>query len=287
MSRIRVEPLLATLVLVLAGSVQTASAQVFGTFSWQMQPYCNKVVLTLTTIPTGFALAGFDDRCGADTRSAASGQAVFNPNGTVSVNFTIVTSPTGRTAGVSGIVNPSTGNGSWTDSLGNTGSFALGGNTPGLPSRPVAPEVLTVADNPNPNPAASPCNFATPPTLVLCGTTTSRWLNGGYGLEGLQIWRDEFNQVHIRGALGRQGGGSLTTGDPVLFILPPSLRPRRTLAFSIGTGPFAGASSTGAALIVIYAATFPSGAGFVGFFNPSISSHSTLFFGELVYSLDQ
>ena len=285
MSRIRVEPLLATLVLVLAGSVQTASAQPFGTFSWQMQPYCNKVVLTLTTIPTGFALAGYDDRCGADQRSAASGQAVFNPNGTVSVNFTIVTSPTGRTSGVSGIVNPSTGNGTWTDSLGNTGSFALGGNTPGLPSRPVAPAVLTVADNPNA--LQSPCNVPTPPTLVLCGTTTSRWLNGGYGLEGLQIWRDEFNQVHIRGTLGRPGGGALTTGEALLFILPPSLRPKRTLAFSIGTGPFAGGSTTGAALLIIYAATFPSGPGSVGLFNPSVPTHSTLLFGELVYSLDQ
>jgi hypothetical protein len=262
-----------------------ASAQVFGTFSWQMQPYCNKVVLTLTTTATGFSLSGYDDMCGANPRSTASGQAVFNPDGTVSVNFTLVSSPSGRSAGVSGIVSPSSGAGTWTDSLGHSGTFAIGGSSLGLAARPLAPDVLTVADNPNA--AQSPCNVPTPPALVLCGTSTTRWLNGGYGFEGLQIWRDEFNQVHIRGALGRPGGGSLTSGDGLLLVLPPNLRPKRTLAFSIGTGPFAGASTTGAATIVIYAATFPSGPGNVGLFNPSVPTHSTLFFGELVYSLDQ
>lgn len=285
MPRIRVQELLATLALVLAVLVPTASAQVFGTFSWQMQPFCNKVVLTLTTVPTGFVLSGFDDRCGANPRSTASGQAIFNPNGTVSVNFTIVASPTGRTTGISGIVNPSTGSGTWTDSLGNTGTFALGGNSIGLPVRPLTPTVLTVAENPNA--MQSPCNVPTPPTLLLCGTATTRWLNGGYGFDGLQIWRDEFNQVHIRGTLGRPGGGSLSSGEGILFVLPPSLRPSRTLAFSIGTGPFAGASTTGAATIVIYAADFPNGAGFVSMFNPNTPTHSTLFFGELVYSLDE
>lgn len=268
--------------LLLASST---SAQVFGTFSWQMQPYCNKVVLTLTTTPTGFALSGYDDMCGGNPRSTAGGQAVFNPDGTVSVNFTLVTSPSGRSAGVSGIVSPFTGAGTWTDSLGHTGTFVLGANTLGLPGRPLAPDVLTVADNPNA--AQSPCAVPTPPTLVLCGTSTSRWLNGGYGFEGLQIWRDEFNQVHIRGTLGRPGGGTLTTGDGILFVLPANLRPKRTLAFPIGTGPFAGSSTTGGATIVIYAANFASGPGIVGVFNPSVPTHSTLLFGELVYSLDQ
>lgn len=283
MSRRLPRMLLCTLA-VLPLTTSTASAQVFGTFSWQMQPYCNKVVLTLTTTPTGFSLSGYDDVCGASQRSTASGQAVFNPDGTVGVNFVVVTSPSGRSASVSGIVSPATGAGTWSDSLGRTGTFAFGGNAPGLPARPLVPEVLLVADNPNA--AQSPCNVPTPPTLVLCGTSASRWLNGGYGFEGLQIWRDEFNQVHIRGTLGRPGGGALNTGDGLLFVLPPSLRPKRTLAFSIGTGPFAGASPTGAATIVIYAATFPSVPGVVSLFNPSVPTHSTLYFSELVFSLD-
>lgn len=84
-----------------------------------------------------------------------------------------------------------------------------------------------------------------------------------------------------------RGGGTLTTGEGIIFVLPPSLRPKRTLAFAVGTGPFAGASPTGTATIVIYAANFPAGPGIVGFFNPSVPTHSTLLFGELVYSLDQ
>ena len=50
---------LAALVGVLCAA--PASAQVFGTLSWQMQPYCNVVTLTLTVTPTGFALDGHDD----------------------------------------------------------------------------------------------------------------------------------------------------------------------------------------------------------------------------------
>jgi hypothetical protein len=45
-------------------SPTAADAQV-GTFTWQMQPYCNKVTLTLTNSPGGFSLNGFDDHCGA------------------------------------------------------------------------------------------------------------------------------------------------------------------------------------------------------------------------------
>lgn len=269
---------------VLSFSTAGASAQVFGTFSWQMQPYCNKVVLTLTTTPTGFSLSGYDDACGASQRSTAAGQAVFNPDGTVGVNVVLVASPSGRPASISGVVSPATGTGTWTDSLGRTGTFAFGGNTPGLPVRPLVPDVLLVADNPNA--AQSPCNVPTPPTLVLCGTSASRWLNGGGGFEGVQIWRDEFNQVHIRGTLGRPGAGALTTGDGLLFVLPSNLRPKRTLAFPIGTGPFAGASTTGAATLVVFAATFPTGPGYVQVFNPTVPTHSTLFFGELVFSLD-
>lgn len=275
----------ALIVLALCLWPRASAAQVFGTFAWQMQPYCNTLTLTLTSTPTGFSLSGYDDMCGGNPRSTASGQAVFNPDGTVSVNVTLVSTPGARTTGVSGVVSPATGAGTWSDSLGTTGTFALGGRTPGLPPRPVTPRVLTVADNPNL--PQDPCAQLVPPTMQLCGTTITRWLNGGYGLDGLEVWRDEFNQVHVRGTLGRSGGGAISTGQGLLFVLPPSLRPRRTLAFPIGTGPFAGASSTGGATIVIYSATFPGIPGAVSVFNPSVPTHSTLIFGELVFSLDQ
>ncbi len=114
-----------------------ASAQVFGTFTWQMLPYCNKVTLTLTSEPAGFRLDGSDDQCGAATKGSAVGTGVFNPDGSVGINFTIVASPSGRGVQVSGIVSPANGQGTWSDSAGNSGTFAFFGAVPGLPVRPL------------------------------------------------------------------------------------------------------------------------------------------------------
>jgi hypothetical protein len=106
-------------------TVTGASAQVFGTFSWQMQPYCNIVSLTLTQTPGGFTVDGSDNQCGAAKLAGAAGMALFNPDGTVGLEFTIVTAPSPKAVHVSASVNPGTGNGSWTDSVGNSGSFTL------------------------------------------------------------------------------------------------------------------------------------------------------------------
>jgi len=112
-----------------------ARAQVFGTFTWQMQPFCNRVTITLSNTPAGFTLDGADDQCGV-SRGSVFGVAVFTPTGTVALNFTIVSAPGGVGAHVSGIVDPGTGSGTWTDSTGHAGTFVLGGGTPGLPARP-------------------------------------------------------------------------------------------------------------------------------------------------------
>ena len=115
-----------------------ASAQVFGVFTWQMQPYCNNVTLTLTSVSGNFTLDGFDDQCGGAKRSAASGMGVFNPDGTVSVNFTIVP-PAGQPLHVAASVSPANGQGTWTDDQGHGGTFAFFGATPGLPPLPTTP----------------------------------------------------------------------------------------------------------------------------------------------------
>lgn len=121
------------------------------TLRWQLQPYCNVVTLTLTPTATGFAVDGHDDQCGAATRAGARGHVTFNPDGSAGVGFTVVTSPGGRGVHVSAIVSAGTGQGTWRDSLGNTGTFVLGGDTPGLPPRPVpasglAAGVVTAAE---------------------------------------------------------------------------------------------------------------------------------------------
>lgn len=124
------------LAALLAIAPWTATAQTI-TAAWQMQPYCNRVTLTLTPSPAGgFALQGTDDQCGAANPGSAVGHASFNAGGNVTLNFTIVTAPAAKPLHVSAIVSPSDGNGTWTDSVATTGSFVFFGAVPGLPPRP-------------------------------------------------------------------------------------------------------------------------------------------------------
>lgn len=134
MSGRRRASLFRTLVL-LAGFVApaTAGAQVFGTFSWQMQPYCNVVTLTLSLSPAGFLVDGSDNQCGAVNKAGAVGVATFNASGNVTFTITIVAAPSGQAVHVSALVSPANGQGSWTDSTGNSGTFAFLANTGGPP----------------------------------------------------------------------------------------------------------------------------------------------------------
>jgi hypothetical protein len=122
-----------------------ASAQVYGTFTWQMQPYCNKVTLTLTSLTGNFILDGFEDQCGTTNKASAVGVATFNAVNNVTLNFTIVPAPSGKPVHVSAVVSPADGSGTWTDSVGNFGTFAFFGNVPGLPARPLPPSGIAPA----------------------------------------------------------------------------------------------------------------------------------------------
>lgn len=129
----------ATLFVALAvlAHASTASAQVFGTFAWQMQPYCNQVTMTVTQITTGYTIDGFDSQCGAAKRASIVGMLHIDPDGTVGMDFTIVTAPSPRGLHVSASISPATGSGNWSDSVGNSGTFVLGGAAPNLPPRPL------------------------------------------------------------------------------------------------------------------------------------------------------
>jgi hypothetical protein len=122
-------------VSVLGFGAGSAAAQVFGTFTWQLQPYCNQVTLTLTSVTGNFTLDGSDNMCGAAKKASATGIGVFNPDGSVGLNFTIVT-PAGDSVHVAASVSPANGQGTWSDDYGNSGTFAFFGATPGLPVRP-------------------------------------------------------------------------------------------------------------------------------------------------------
>ena len=127
--------LLALLALSLAFPLSPAAAQPFGTYSWQLQPFCNRVTVTIHQTGTIYSLDGFDDQCGAPQRAPVVGTVVLNPDGTAGFGFTVVTTPGGRAVHVEARVNPANGSGTWSDSAGNSGPFALGAATGGAERR--------------------------------------------------------------------------------------------------------------------------------------------------------
>jgi hypothetical protein len=123
------------LALSLAFMPSLAAAQPFGTLHWQLQPFCNRVTATINQDGAVYTLDGFDDQCGASQRAPLVGTAVPNPDGTVGLGFT-VTVAGARAVHVAARVDPGTGSGTWVDSAGNTGAFALNASAAGAP-RPV------------------------------------------------------------------------------------------------------------------------------------------------------
>lgn len=116
----------------------SASAQTVGTFSWQLQPYCNRLVLTATQHDGVIALAGYDDSCGAGPRGAVTGVAFPNPDGTIGLGLSGVATP--RTTVFSyfravpdiyATINLATLSGTWQDTVTQQGTFAFAAMTGG------------------------------------------------------------------------------------------------------------------------------------------------------------
>ncbi len=218
-----------------------ASAQVVGPFSWQLQPYCNIVTVTLTRGPAGFTLDGTEDQCGAFNKASAFGVASFNGGGFVTVNFTIVTAPSGKPVHVSAVVRPDTGHGTWTDSAGNAGTLAFFGTAPGLPPRPLPasglpPSVVTTAEIANGTVGAADINTAQVQARVT-GACAQRQLMTGINANGT-VSCDESDDG---GRLSRSTFSSLTLpttvgGSGVLLSQVVDLpgRPRRALVRARG-----------------------------------------------------
>jgi hypothetical protein len=89
-------------------------------------------VLTVNVVQTGtiYQLDGFDDQCGATTRASVVGLAFFNPNGTIGIGLTIVTTPGATPLHLDATLNWPSVSGTWRDSAGATGPFVF---TPGAP----------------------------------------------------------------------------------------------------------------------------------------------------------
>lgn len=119
-------------------SAVPAAAQPMGTFRWQLQPYCNVIILSVVQQGGQYQLDGIDNQCGRQSASVR-GMAFPNPNGTIGFGLTIVTAPGGTPVHVDAMLGLPSLNGTWRDSAGNSGNFIFGAGIPGGGPRPVLP----------------------------------------------------------------------------------------------------------------------------------------------------
>jgi hypothetical protein len=124
--------------MAVVGTARPAGAQALGTNSWQLQPFCNNLTLNLTQQGAVFTVDGYDDQCGAAQRAPLVGLATQNPDGTIGFGLHIVTVPGGRPVDVEARMSLATLGGPWTDSTGNSGTFAFAARTGGS-ARPQPP----------------------------------------------------------------------------------------------------------------------------------------------------
>ncbi|MGE0359902.1 MAG: hypothetical protein AB7H93_06375 [Vicinamibacterales bacterium] len=132
----------AVTVMALMALTAPASAQVIGTFSWQTQPYCNAVIVTVVQQGGLFHLTGRDNLCGAGT-APITGTAVA-VGGNVALGFTIAL-PSGLATHISATISLAALSGTWSDGDGHTGAFVFAGAAGGSPRpAPAAATAITV-----------------------------------------------------------------------------------------------------------------------------------------------
>ena len=100
-----------------------ASAQPLGTFSWQLQPFCN--VLTLSVVQQGpvYLLDGYDDSCGDGIRApVVRAWRRPSPNGNIDFGLTIVNGERRAPVHVSAAIDTAEASAAaWNDSAGYFG----------------------------------------------------------------------------------------------------------------------------------------------------------------------
>lgn len=121
------------LTALLSALAAPATAQTLGAFTWQLQPFCNRITATVTQNGGIYTLDGYDDQCGAPQRAPLVGLATPNPDGTIGLGFHIATAPGGKTVSVESRISLASIGGPWTDSAGNSGSLVLNGAAGGSP----------------------------------------------------------------------------------------------------------------------------------------------------------
>ncbi len=71
----------------------TTPAQSLGSFTWQLQPFCNRLTVTVTQNGSIYTLDGYDDQCGTPQRAPRVGMATPNPDGSIGLGSRSAHSP--------------------------------------------------------------------------------------------------------------------------------------------------------------------------------------------------
>jgi hypothetical protein len=191
-----------------------------GPFSWQLQPYCNIVVVTATPDGPGYRLVGFDDQCGAARRAPVVGMATVSPDGSIAFAIATVTGD-GRASHTAATLTLATLGGPWTDSAGNAGTFVFGVAGPATgPPRP-APVVPAMAIAPG----------------AVTTTTIADATIGAVDVDPTAI------QLRLQGTCptglmmaGAGADGALACGDGAPVATNTTALGEGALAISVGTG---------------------------------------------------
>ena len=77
-------------VLLFGAAVSSASAQSFGTFRWQLQPYGSVLEISVTQQGGIFLLDGIELQCGGNASLPVNGVAVPQANGSVILGVTTI-----------------------------------------------------------------------------------------------------------------------------------------------------------------------------------------------------
>lgn len=177
MTTMRVVSLAATVTL---APMLSSAQQTVGTFRWQQLPYCDVLALTVTQSGGVYELEGTDDQCGAGRAASASGTAFLNPDGSIGLGLSIVTTPGGAPLHLDASIGLATLGGTRHDSAGGSGSFVF---TPGAAAAGAPRPVPSTVGPPGPPGPSGPPGPQGPP-----GPTTNSTGPGAVGLNAYSYY---------------------------------------------------------------------------------------------------